>query len=119
MTNKYAVVTTITTVRKRYIIPMSDLQAMNPDAKVELQWAEDCVIMDEANPVSLKFLGETIVDTFEADVTDALKVLDEDMPDGIHPYEPIITLNVADKMEIINNWKKDSYDVHDFWQEQL
>lgn len=114
MTDKYAVVTTITTTRKRYIIPMTDLQNLNPDSKVELQWAEDCVIMDEANPVSLKFLGETIVDVFEADVTDALKVLDEDIPPDAD-----FTLNVADKLEIINNWKKDSYDANDFWQEQL
>ena len=51
MSEKYVIVTAISTHRIRYCIPVSELQAMNTKVPVdghEIEWAEDCVTMNEA-----------------------------------------------------------------------
>ena len=74
----YAVVTAISTHRIRYVIPMDELQNLNPESTATLAWAEDCVTCDEVEEFSQKHLGETIVDTVEMSQEDVLTLFDED-----------------------------------------
>lgn len=60
---KYVVVTTVSTFRGRYVIPLDDLQAENPNVPVQPEWALDVVTCEEANPFSSEHLGELIVDS--------------------------------------------------------
>lgn len=76
--SKYAVVTTVSQFRIRYVIPMDELQKLNPEAPVELQWAEDCVTCEDVKDFSQKHLGEVIVDTVEMDEKDVLELFDAD-----------------------------------------
>ena len=74
----YAVVTAISTHRIRYVIPMDELQNLNPESTATLAWAYDCVTCDEVEEFSQKHLGETIVDTVEMSQEDVLTLFDED-----------------------------------------
>lgn len=75
---KYAVVTTVSQFRLRYVIPMDQLQNLNTEAPVELEWAEDCVTCNEVKEFSQKHLGETIVDTVEMSEEEILEFFDAD-----------------------------------------
>ena len=75
---KYAVVTAVSQFRIRYVIPMDELQKLNPEAPVELQWAEDCVTCEEVKDFSQKHLGETIIDTVEMSEDEVLEFFDAD-----------------------------------------
>jgi hypothetical protein len=74
----YAVVTVISTHRIRYVIPMDELQNLNPESTATLAWAEDCVTCDEVEEFSQKHLGETIVDTVEMSQEEVLTLFDTD-----------------------------------------
>ena len=74
----YAVVTVISTHRIRYVIPMDELQNLNPESTATLAWADDCVTCNEVEEFSQKHLGETIVDTVEMSQEDVLTLFDED-----------------------------------------
>ena len=67
MSKKYVVVDSIVHFKHRYVIPKDELQKLNPDAPVQLGWAEECVMAEEANPVSQRMLDEMIVDVVELD----------------------------------------------------
>lgn len=75
---KYAVVTTVSQFRLRYVVPMDQLQNLNTEAPVELEWAEDCVTCNEVKEFSQKHLGETIVDTVEMSEEEILEFFDAD-----------------------------------------
>lgn len=96
---KYAVVTAISSFRIRYVIPMDELQEMNPEQPVELGWAEDCVTCDEVSEFSQLHLGEQIVDTVEATVDEVLEMFDKD-----NEYLSSWTKDV--KIERINKWRE-------------
>tara|TARA_B110000503_G_scaffold102594_1_gene153220 strand:+ start:152 stop:484 length:333 start_codon:yes stop_codon:yes gene_type:complete len=70
---RYIVVTCISSFRQRYAIPLSELQALNPDINImndpeqQISWANDSVTMEEVKEFSQKWLGESIVDTFILD----------------------------------------------------
>lgn len=95
---KYAVVTAISQFRIRYAIPMDQLQMLNTDAPVELQWAEDCVTCDEVEQFSQKHLGETIVDTVEMNEEEILKLFDID-------NDYLSGWTQEKKLEHIKKWK--------------
>lgn len=78
--NKYAVVTTVSQFRIRYVIPVDELQKLNPDVPVELEWADDCVTCEDVKDFSQKHLGEVIVDTIEMDEEEVLAFFDGDNP---------------------------------------
>lgn len=99
MSKKYAVVTAISQFRMRYVIPMDDLQAENPDMPVELAWADDTVACEEAEEFSQTHVGETIIDTVEMNEEDVLALFDKDNDYLAHwPTEK--------KIEMINRWKR-------------
>ena len=75
---KYAVVTCISQFRIRYVVPMDELQKLNTEVPVELEWAEDCVTCNEVKEFSQKHLGETIIDTVEMDEEELLEFFDAD-----------------------------------------
>lgn len=95
---KYAVVTAISQFRIRYVIPIDQLQTLNTDAPVELQWAEDCVTCEEVKDFSQKHLGETIVDTVEMSEEEILELFDAD-------NDYLSGWTQEKKLEYIKNWK--------------
>jgi hypothetical protein len=78
MSNKYAIVTAISSYRMRYAIPIEDLQNLNKDAKVELEWAADAVTCNEVEEFSQLWLGEQIIDVQELDEEQILELFDKD-----------------------------------------
>jgi hypothetical protein len=62
MSNKYVLVTAISTHRMRYCIPLDELQKLNEEQPVDPKWALDCVVMNEIEEFSQDHLGEQIVD---------------------------------------------------------
>lgn len=62
---KYAVVTTIQTFVHKYVIPMDELQSLNTEVPVELEWANDCVTCQEVEEFTQRHIGEQIINTEE------------------------------------------------------
>lgn len=62
---KYAVVSTVDVIKKTYIIPMSQLQAFNTEAKVDVSWAADTVTMGDAVPIIERFADEVLLSVEE------------------------------------------------------
>lgn len=75
---QYVVVTTVHTFRHRYVVPMSELQASNPDTPAEPAWALDAVTMEEVEEFSQKPLGENIVDAQVMVQDQVLQLFDSD-----------------------------------------
>ena len=93
----YAVVTAISTHRIRYVIPMDELQNLNPESTATLAWAEDCVTCDEVEEFSQKHLGETIVDTVEMSQEEVLTLFDID-------NDYLKSWNTEQKIDHIHKW---------------
>lgn len=102
---KYVIVTAISTFRQRYCIPVSQLVKMNTDIPVEgheIEWAEDCVTMEEAKEFSQLHLGETIVDSEIVTQEEMLVMFDKDN-DYLRGW------TVDQKIEYVNKWKFEDY----------
>jgi len=97
MSNKYAIVTAVSSYRMRYAIPMEDLQNLNKDAKVELEWAADAVTCEEVEEFSQEWLGEQIIDVQEFDEEQLLKLFDKD-------NDYLKTWSKDQKINHIKNW---------------
>jgi hypothetical protein len=98
---KYVFVTAISTHRIRYCIPVSELQAMNTDVPIdghEIEWAEDCVTMNEAEEFSQFHLGEMIVDSEIKTEEEMLAQFDKD-----NSY--LRSWSTEQKIEYANKWK--------------
>ena len=80
MSRKYVVVDSIVHFKHRYVIPKDELQALNPDAPVQLGWAEESVMAEEVNPVSQRMLDEMIVDVVELDEKMAYEYVRKENP---------------------------------------
>jgi len=66
-TQKYAVVTTVSTFYHHFVVPMDQLQRCNLDAPVEVEWLADSVYMEEVEEFSQKHVGEQILECYEID----------------------------------------------------
>ena len=98
MSRKYVVVDSIVHFKHRYVIPKDDLQELNPDAPVQLGWAEECVMAEEANPVSQRMLDEMIIDVVELDEETALSYTRRENPHyGNIPDDMVL--------QMIEGWK--------------
>lgn len=75
---QYVAVTTVYTFKHRYVIPMSELQACNPDKPAEAAWALDAVTMEEVEEFGQVGLGEHIVDAQVMDQQQILQLFDGD-----------------------------------------
>ena len=98
---QYVIVTAISTHRIRYCIPVSELQAMNTKVPVdghEIEWAEDCVTMNEADEFSQLHLGEMIVDSEIVTEEGMLAQFDKDN-DYLRGW------TTEQKIAFVNKWK--------------
>lgn len=78
---KYVMVTTISTFRMRYCIPVDDLQNMNNTMSIEgheCQWAEDSVITGDVGEFSQEHVGEQIIESTVVDEEEMLRQFDAD-----------------------------------------
>lgn len=75
---QYVVVTTISTHRMRYCVPLSELQKCNEDVPVDPAWADDCVSCNELDDFSQDHLGELIVDRVVLSEDEVLELFDKD-----------------------------------------
>lgn len=98
MKDKYVVVTTVSTFRHRYVIPMDELQALNPEVPVNPEWALDLVTCEDIEEFSQQHIGEQIVDMVEKSEDEILELFDKDndyLKDWDRDY----------KIKHIRNWK--------------
>lgn len=78
MKDQYVVVTAISTFRHRYVVPLDELQSLNPDSPVNPEWALDCVTCQEVEEFSQYHMGEQISDWEVLNEEDLLKLFDKD-----------------------------------------
>jgi len=106
---RYVVVTTISTFRERYCIPVSKLQELNSEVDItnniaeQTTWAKDEVTMENVKEFSQEWLGESIVDTFILDEQRVLNLFDRD-------NEYLSSWTTQQKLDYIHKWK-DNRDV--------
>lgn len=96
--DQYAIVTTISTHKIRYCIPMSELQKLNTDSPVDLSWAADSVTMQEVDEFSQDWLGEQIVDVEQYDQHSMLQLFDKD-------NQYLKDWTTSQKLKYIYDWK--------------
>ena len=89
--DKYLVVTTVSTHRVRYAIPVQDLENEN-------LCAEDLIAQGEVEEFSQKWLGEQIVDSKQYDQQEILDLLDDE-----NSY--LKQWSIEEKINVINKWK--------------
>lgn len=77
-TKQYAVVTTVSSHRIRYVVPLDQLQELNPDAPVAAEWLADSVVMGEVEEFSQDWLGEQILDADVISEQQMLSLFDKD-----------------------------------------
>jgi len=76
---KYVIITTISSFRHRYCVPVSELQKLNMDHPVEPEsWAKDCVTMEEVEEFSQEHIGEKIIDSTVLTEDEMLTLFDKD-----------------------------------------
>ena len=102
MTN-YVIVTAISSHRMRYVIPVDELQKLNPDVPVEgheTEWAMDCVTCEEVNDFSQRHVGEQIIDAYIVDEESMLNLFDAD-------NDYLKGWTKEKKLEYVRKWKCD------------
>lgn len=97
---KYAVVETVQTFFVRYVIPVEELQKENTDAPVEIDWAADSVVMEEAIEFSQNYLGENIIHTYDADEEQVIGWFKQENPEWSK------RLTDQEICDMLNNWKR-------------
>ena len=101
---RYVVVTTISSFRERYVVPVSKLQELNPEVDItndipeQITWAKDEVTMEKVKEFSQDWLGETIVDTFILDEERVLNLFDRD-------NDYLKEWTKQQKIDYIHKWK--------------
>ena len=98
---EYVVVTCISSFRQRYVIPVDELQALNPDAPVDPAWALDCVTMEEVKEFSQRHVGEQIIDAQVVKEAEILQFFDAD-------NDYLAEWSEEQKLEWIRDWKEKS-----------
>jgi len=102
MTN-YVIVTAISSHRMRYVIPVDELQKLNPDVPVEgheTEWAMDCVTCEEVNDFSQRHVGEQIIDAYILDEESMLILFDAD-------NDYLKDWTKEKKLDYVRKWKSD------------
>lgn len=96
----YAVVSTVDVIKKTYIIPMEQLQALNPEVPVDVSWAADSVVCEEVIPIIERFADEVILSVEEMD--------------WARVVNHVSTYDEADEIDLkvaVDNCFKSAYDV--------
>lgn len=100
---QYVVVTTTSTHRMRYAVPMDELQKLNEDYIVDPKWALDLVTCEEVQEFSQMHLGEQIVDSCVMDEDEILDLFDKD-------NDYLKDWTKEQKIKNIRNWKENWQD---------
>jgi len=101
---RYVVVTAISQHRMRYCVPVSELQKLNTDIdiannpKMQVEWANDCVTMEDVEEFSQHYIGEQIIDTFIVDEERMLLMFDRD-------NDYLANWPREQKIDKVHNWK--------------
>ena len=98
LSKKYVMVTAVSTFRQRYCIPMDQLQAENPSAPVDPDWALDAVTCNDVNEFSQSHIGENIVDHVVMSEEEVLSLFDRD-------NDYLKDINKDRKIGMIRDWK--------------
>ena len=96
---EYVVVTTISTFRERYVIPVDELQKLNPDQPVDPSWALDEVTMENVKEFSQRHVGEQIIDAQVVKEKEILQFFDAD-------NDYLAEWPEEQKLEWIRDWKE-------------
>lgn len=98
MTDKqYVIVTTTSTHRIRYCVPLDDLR--DHDGTVDPKWAMDSVTMQEVKEFSQDWLGEQIIDYQVVDINGMLDQFDKD-------NDYLKGWSLEQKLSWVNDWKE-------------
>ena len=97
--SEYVVVTCVSTFRNRYVVPMEELQKLNPEEPVDPAWALDCVTCEEVKEFSQRHVGEQIIDAQVVKEAEVLQFFDADN-DYLSDWDEEL------KIEWIRNWKQ-------------
>lgn len=101
---RYVVVTCTSMYRMRYCVPVSKLQELNKEVDImndpakQIEWANDCVTMEEMKEFSQHHIGENIIDTFILDEERVLNLFDRDN-DYLKDWPK------SKKLEHLHDWK--------------
>jgi hypothetical protein len=96
---EYVVVTCVSTFRNRYVVPVDELQKLNPEEPVDPSWALDCVTCEEVKEFSQRHVGEQIIDAQVIKEAEILQFFDAD-------NEHLSDWSEGSKIEWIRNWKE-------------
>jgi hypothetical protein len=105
MTDKYVLITTISTFRHRYAVPLSAMQAVAKDSAIELtdaqaiEWAKDSVVMNEVREFSQSHVNEDIIDAVLLTQDETLKQFEAD-----NSY--LSSWSLEQKLNYIDNWEE-------------
>lgn len=110
----YAIVTTVSSHRIRYAIPVEDLikegTTLTPTQDQLIEWAEDLVTMNEVKEFSQDWLGEQIIDVDIIDQETTINKFDKD-----NPYLNRWSKNL--KLAFLNYWKENDEDQKSHYEE--
>lgn len=96
---EYVVVTCISSFRQRYVIPVDELQKLNPDEPVDPSWALDEVTMENVKEFSQRHVGEQIIDAQVVKQPEVLQFFDAD-------NDYLAKWDEEFKLAWIRNWKE-------------
>ena len=96
---EYVVVTCVSQFRNRYVIPVDELQKMNPDMPVDPSWALDSVTCEEVKEFSQRHIGEQIIDAQVLREPEVLQFFDAD-------NDYLTEWDEEFKLAWINHWKQ-------------
>jgi hypothetical protein len=99
MKDKYVVVTAVSTHRMRYVLPLDELQKLNPEVPVNPEWAMDCVTCQEVEEFSQKHIGELITDCNVLNEDEILELFDKD-------NDYLASWDRDYKIQHIRNWRE-------------
>ena len=100
---EYVVVTAISSFRQRYVVPIDELQKLNPDEPVNPSWALDEVTMQNVKEFSQRHIGEQIIDAQVVKEPEILQFFDADN-DYLESWDEEF------KLAWIRNWKENATD---------
>jgi hypothetical protein len=100
---EYVVVTCISSFRQRYVVPVDELQKLNPDQPVDPSWALDCVTAEEVKEFSQRHVGEQIIDAQVVKEAEILQFFDAD-------NDYLAGWTQEEKLAWIRDWKERNLD---------
>lgn len=100
---EYVVVTAVSSFRQRYVVPIDELQKLNPDEPVNPSWALDEVTMQNVKEFSQRHIGEQIIDAQVVKEPEILQFFDADN-DYLESWDEEY------KLAWIRNWKENPTD---------